>query len=184
MRDSGLASVDPGDKCYSACVFILAGSYRRLVGGSVGIHRPYFIGDEYLQMGYTNLQQAYDGLYEQLSALFKQWNLSRLLIDDLFVVPSSELHVLTDRELSAYGLNSDDRVLDEEWNAKVRASCGEAALREFPISEECLNKINRANRARTIDKVRRLCGDGAALDTESGRRALAESCLKKLSVTD
>jgi hypothetical protein len=157
MRRAGSTVIALGDSCYSACVIVLAGSYRRDVFGRVGIHRPYFVGDEYTQMGYHNLKQAYDGLYEKLSALFKQWNLSRSFVDDMFAVPSTDVHILTDRELSAYGLNKDDWVLTEEFNVLVRNACGDQALAKSESSlkwwdsaegEECRQKMNVRSNAK------------------------------------
>lgn len=85
------------DQCLSACVIILAGSYyrSRAVAGTVGIHRPYFVEDENLELSYSDLQAAYDALYDELSSLFDRWNLPKSLIDAMYAVPSDEVRILT-----------------------------------------------------------------------------------------
>ena len=197
MHDRGMAWIPPASKCYSACVIVLAGSYRRIVAGSVGIHRPYFVGDEYTQMGYKDLKQAYDGLYETLSALFKQWNLSRPLIDDMFAVPSTGVRILTDEELSAYGLDKDDWVLTEEYNANVRDACGDEAAAKAsvedglaamawwasPKGQECQHKVGALLTARLWAKIKRLCGETAANTVEHGQPPSRE-CIAKYKAAE
>lgn len=197
MRDTGSARIAPGNKCYSACVIVLAGSYRRNVWGHVGIHRPYFVGDEYTQMGYKDLQQAYDGLYQVLSALFKQWNLSRPLVDDMFAVPSTGVRILTDEELSAYGLNKEDWVLTEEYNVDVRAACGEEAAAKgsvdaglagatwwgSPTGPECQRKLDSLSKARLVAKIKKLCGESAANAAEQ-RQPLSQECIDRYKATE
>lgn len=192
MRGVGTTRIPVDSGCYSACVFILAGSYRRMVLGKVGIHRPYFIGDEYAQMGYKNLKQAYDGLYGKLTTLFKQWNLSRSLVDDMFDVESTDVRILTEEELGSYGLNKTDWVLTEEHNAEVRAVCGEEDLAESkakltfwdsPRGEECLRKINARLAERSKAKIRKLCGAADVNASDAGQR-LSQGCLDKVNAPD
>jgi hypothetical protein len=197
MHDRGMGWIGPGDKCYSACVIVLAASYRRSVAGRVGIHRPYFVGDEYTQMGYKDLKQAYDGLYEELSALFKQWNLSRPLVDDMFAVPSTGVRILTDEELSAYGLNKDDWVLTEEFNADTRAACGEEAAVKgsvedavaasawwaSPKGQECQRKLNALAKARSVARIKRLCGEASANAYERGQR-VSQECVDRIKAAE
>ena len=192
MRDTGSTWIAPGKKCYSACVIVLGASYRRSVAGRVGIHRPYFVGDEYTQMGYKDLQHAYDGLYEELSALFKKWNLSRSLVDDMFAVPSTGARILTDEELSAYGLNKDDWVLTEEYNANVRAACGEEAAVKgsvedafavmawwaSPKGQECQRRLDALSKARLVAKIKKLCGEAAGNAVEHAQ-GLSQECIDK-----
>lgn len=195
MRNAGFTTVFPGDKCYSSCVMVLAGGYRRNVafGGRIGIHRPYFVADEYVELGYKDLKEAYDGVYEQLSALFRQWNLSRSLVDDMFAVPSTDVRILTEEELSAYGLNKTDRVLAEQLNADTRTACGDKALAESGGEDngdvnwwnshngkDCLNKINALMKVRMIAKIKRLCGDADGLAAENGQ-SISKQCVDKYS---
>jgi len=191
MRGAGSTTVKV-DGCYSACVIVLAGSYRRSVFGPVGIHRPFFVGDEAEQMGYKNLKQAYDGLYLELTTLFKQWNLSKSLVDDMFAVASTDVHVLNEHELDSYGLSKDDWVLTEQNNAEVRATCGEEDLQAIAANpvfwssargEECLRKINARNSAIRTAKVKKLCSADDANRYSNGQRP-SQGCLDKVDATE
>lgn len=187
MRNAGSTTVQTGG-CYSACVIVLAGSYRRLVLGPVGIHRPFFVGDEAAQMGYRNLKQAYDGVYLELTTLFKQWNLSRSLVDDIFAVASTDVHVLSEHELDSYGLNKNDWVLTEQNNAEVRAVCGEEDAKAIAANPtlwdsarggECLRKINDRKRAIFAAKLKKLCSADDANSFRNGQRP-SQGCLDKI----
>lgn len=158
IRDSSLTAT--ADVCYSACVLILAASYSRIVGGDVGIHRPYFLGEEYRDWGYEDLQDAYEALYTELARSFSRWNLPMSLVDDMFSVPSSEIRVLTATELARYGLDREDLVKQELRLAEMRTICGKVF--DQMISGEgrtCLDRINAARHDRTVaEYTSRLCG--------------------------
>jgi hypothetical protein len=130
-RDSpfyGLGSAVLADgKCYSSCVFIIAGSFRRHIFGEMGIHRPRFVGDEYSLMGYGSLQEAYSGLYGELKKFLSNTNIHPSLIDDMWMVPSSELQVLSEAQMTRYGLNNHDIILEEQRLLNIVAACGEQA---------------------------------------------------------
>lgn len=159
-------------KCHSACVILLAAGYQRMAAGSIGIHRPYFVGDEFLRLGYSDVKKAYDGLYGELASLFHNWNLSRTLIEDMFSIPSNEMRVLSERELDRYGLSRDDTVIVEQRNAETRAVCGmEAAASSAdgywwftPEGNRCQDKIKEARRARAE-------ASSTVADVPSGRGA-------------
>lgn len=112
-------------KCYSSCVFIVAASFERHVYGSIGIHRPRFVGREYTTMGYSSLQKAYQGFYADLKDFFKAANIHPSLIDDMWSVPSNDLRILSEAELLRYGLNKDDMILEERRLMKLIEVCGE-----------------------------------------------------------
>lgn len=191
-RGAGDTMIPARAICYSACVIVLAGSYRRLVLGKVGIHRPFFVGNEYEQMGYKNLQQGYDRLYSELKTLFRRWNLSRSLVDDMFAVASTDVHILNDQELDSYGLGKDDWVLTEQKNAEVRAACGGQDLAESAANptfwgsatgEECLREMNAREQEIFRDKVKKLCDASDANTFNSGQRP-SQGCLDKVYATE
>jgi hypothetical protein len=43
--DKAFVGVRDNAKCFSSCVFVLAGAKSRYVTGAVGIHRPYWLAD-------------------------------------------------------------------------------------------------------------------------------------------
>ncbi|HEY1806822.1 MAG TPA: hypothetical protein VGG45_20295 [Terracidiphilus sp.] len=192
MRAAGDTTIPVGGGCYSACVIVLAGGYRRLVLGKVGIHRPFFVGNEYEQMGYKNLEQAYDRLYSELATLFKRWNLSRSLVDDMFAVASTDVHVLNEQELDSYGLSKDDWVLTEQHDAEVRAACGGKDLAESAANptfwdsakgEECLRKMNAGQHEIFKEKIKKLCDGRDATTYNNGQRP-SQGCLDKVYATE
>jgi hypothetical protein len=191
MRAAGDTWIPPNGGCYSACVIVLAGSYRRLVLGPVGIHRPYFVGNEYEQMGYKNLQVAYDRLYSELATLFQRWNLPRSLVDDMFAVASTDVHVLTAQELDSYGLDKNDWVLTEQQNAEVRAACGEDVLAHISADptfwdsargQECLRKMNADAKAIFESKLKKFCDADDVRRSNNDQRP-SQGCLDKVYAT-
>ena len=120
-------SVLANDYCYSACVFILAGAYKRLVWGEVGIHRPYLEPERVRKLGYSGLQQAYHHIYERFTVFLKGVNLNERLAADMWQVPSDDLRILTADELTTYGLDRDDAITMEIRNAELRSACGNDA---------------------------------------------------------
>jgi hypothetical protein len=116
-------------RCYSSCVFLLAGGFQRVVEGEVGIHRPYFTDARIHEAGYRSMQQAYDGLYVELKTFLTSVNVSDRLVSDMWLVPSSKLRVLTAEELQQYGLTENDSVFTELQNAQLRSTCGDDAPR-------------------------------------------------------
>jgi hypothetical protein len=122
-----VSSVGTQGHCYSSCVFLLASGWQRTVDGEVGIHRPYFTTERVQELGYDSLKKAYDAVFVQLKAFFADVNISERLLPDMWVIPSSEIRVLTDSELKDYGLSRHDAVLTEKRNADLRATCGDAA---------------------------------------------------------
>jgi hypothetical protein len=113
------------EKCYSSCVFIIAASFQKHVFGDIGIHRPRFVEQEYTTMGYGSLQKAYQGLYITLKDFFSAANIHPSLIDDMWSIPSNDIRILSEADLSKYRLNKDDMVMEEEGFLRIVEVCGE-----------------------------------------------------------
>jgi hypothetical protein len=126
LRDV-VVEVPQGSHCYSSCVFLVAGGFRRGIYGEIGIHRPYFTEKAVHEEGYKSLQEAYDSVFAQLKTFFASVNISDRLLSDMWLVTSDRLRILTDAELEQYGLSSDDVVMTELENSRLRDVCGAAA---------------------------------------------------------
>jgi ATP-dependent protease ClpP protease subunit len=113
-----LIFVSDDGECASSCVFVLGGAeYRGLVnkngelmGGDVGIHRPYLTD--------TTLtgQQVQRQIYEverKIRSYFSEMHISQRLADDMMAIPPNKIRWLTPRELINYGLDGEDPVLRE-----------------------------------------------------------------------
>jgi hypothetical protein len=110
-RLGATATVINDAQCFSACVFVLAGATERIVGGKVGIHRPY--------TGRTDIEN-YDAVQAEqrrIGRLTKDYledmNISPLLYDAMVRVPPEKLRLLSSTELEEYGLNQTDLVEQE-----------------------------------------------------------------------
>jgi hypothetical protein len=156
IREHNLAyvimQVDDGSKCYSSCVFMLAGGIQRMVLGEIGIHRPYFTD---LRMH----QAGYDGLFVQLRDFLASVNISDRLASDMWIVPSDKLQVLTDDEVKHYGLSENDTVFTELRDARQREACGPSAPQDFNdyltnVLYACEDARNRMDYACFSEKLR------------------------------
>lgn len=105
--------------CLSACVLVLAGATQRWVHGTIGIHRPYSTNVNI--PNYTNAQSAYRQTAELVKRYLQEMNLSDSLYDAMARVPPENIKVLTEFELTAFGLNQIDpaqQELDDAYEAK------------------------------------------------------------------
>lgn len=104
----GIVLIAVPAKCYSSCVFVLAGGTQRLVGGEVGIHRPYFIRTG--KLTYEEGQRDYAKLRDLSREYLFEMNLPGALFDAMVKVPSEQIRILSKEEVSFFGLNQTDIV--------------------------------------------------------------------------
>jgi ATP-dependent protease ClpP protease subunit len=109
-------------RCYSACVFILAGAVRRSLSNSIGIHRPY--SSSTTQRDYHATQTA----QRQLSKLAKEYleevNVSPSLYDAMVNVPPEKIRLLSESELMSFGILEVDPVEQELEDASEARKYG------------------------------------------------------------
>lgn len=110
-KSHAMVGVVGKDKCYSACVFILAGATRRVVGGAVGIHRPY--STDIGALDFTEVQRRYRDLDGKAREFLKEVNMPDSLFEAMVRIPSEHLRILNEEELAAFGLNQIDPVEQE-----------------------------------------------------------------------
>lgn len=103
----GVARIEAGSSCLSACVFVLAGAPYRVVepGGVVGIHRPYDAKEPQAPTEQQESKQA--RLDAFVRAYLTEVNVPPALYDAMLQAP--EGRALSPSELSFYGLNATDR---------------------------------------------------------------------------
>lgn len=93
----GTTMVPETGKCYSACIFILAGGIERAIQGPVAINWPDF------ELGRDASEQ--EGRSRALSStadFFEEMNVPTSLAEEMYVIPPSELRLLSDSELSFF----------------------------------------------------------------------------------
>lgn len=108
-------------RCYSACVFILAGAVQR-IRANVGIHRPYSVETDKRDYQATQMYQR------QLAKLAKDYleevNVSPSLYDAMVSIPPEKIKLLSESELDYYGLLKVDPVQQEIWDANSARQYG------------------------------------------------------------
>lgn len=131
--------MSPKDKCYSACVFVLAGAVGRIVGGEVGIHRPFstYVGNR----DYQNTQNEYRRMETAIRAYLKEMNLPDQLFEAMVRVPPEEIRILSDAELEAFGLSGTDPVEQDTEDAMDASYYGiskaESIRRRASVNKGC-----------------------------------------------
>lgn len=139
-KNDAIAMIKPSEKCYSACVFILAGAPSRIVYGLVGIHRPYKADDKATLPKEQKLQQQKTELWAK--SYLDEMNVPQSLYDDLMRVPPEKNKILTESELSKYGLNENDPYYNDAMVANVAKKLGitseEVLKRKVRAEEICL----------------------------------------------
>lgn len=124
-------------KCFSACVFVLAGGLHRQVDGQVGIHRPFNSTTD--SNTYESTEKAFRMLEQSAKAFLKDMNVPTSLYDEMMSVPPQKLRLLTDVELARFGIGQGDPAWQDNQDAV-------AARRYGYNKEECLHRKERAHR--------------------------------------
>jgi hypothetical protein len=106
------AIVDDNAVCYSACVLVLAGATGRVMGGKIGIHRPYLEVPQQ-QVTPESVRDLYQKLLQDIRSYFREMNVSEQLADAMLRINPENMRVLNDAQLNAYGLTFDDPIAQE-----------------------------------------------------------------------
>lgn len=102
------ARILSGQRCLSACVFVLAGALLRSVNGQVGIHRPFSQGATVPT--YQENQTRFRALETLVRDFLKDMNLPATLYDEMMRVPPEKMRILSKSDLERFGLNQHDPV--------------------------------------------------------------------------
>ncbi|MBL8528024.1 MAG: ATP-dependent Clp protease proteolytic subunit [Burkholderiales bacterium] len=105
---SAIAAVGATAECLSACVFVLAGATRRAVGSTarIGIHRPYSLRTDIRD--YRAAQKEHSRLAITAKTYLEDMNLPTSLYDAMMRVPPENIRILSQHELTSFGLNQID----------------------------------------------------------------------------
>lgn len=105
--------------CYSSCAFILAGAVRRMLGSSIGIHRPYSLSTE--KRDYDNVQREHRRIESLAKVYLAEVNVSPALYDAMMRIPPEQIRILLPSELDTYGISETDPVeQDLQYAAEAR----------------------------------------------------------------
>jgi hypothetical protein len=102
LRETGFDSLVPSTGvCQGSCVYLLAAGHRKTVRGYVGIHRPYYAGSDSVHSatlgGASRASQA---------AYFKDMQVPLALLEAINSTVPQRMRVLSQSELTRYGLKS------------------------------------------------------------------------------
>lgn len=87
--------VGANDKCYSACVLVLAGGVARLPTGEIGIHSFYSIASTKKGFNYEVEEQRYKGVAKEIEQYLRDMRVSVRLLDEMMNTPSATMRVLS-----------------------------------------------------------------------------------------
>jgi hypothetical protein len=139
-KEGPIVDVKKGALCLSACVLILAGGATRGLDGTIGIHRPYFevpsgnVSSETIKSNYQQMLQA-------IRAYLKEMNVVENLADDMLRTNPEHMRVLSENELTQYGLTDADPVVMEALEIQEAKALGldrkEYMRRKLLVERSC-----------------------------------------------
>ncbi|MFZ7093115.1 hypothetical protein [Primorskyibacter sp. 2E233] len=109
LRDAGIATrMLPGEYCYSACPYLLAGGTTRDIApaASVGVHQHSFGENSLLPafLAVSDIQRGQAEVMEYLSDM----GIDPLVMRHALATPADEIYVLLPEELARYGFVTKD----------------------------------------------------------------------------
>ena len=154
-REDASAAVTQGSICLSACVLILAGGTYRELGGTIGIHRPYFPVPR-TDVSPKDIASSYERMLQNMRAYLREMNLSEGLADAMLQVNPEQMRVLNRTEMAKFGLTEVDPVAQET----------------FDLQQAQLLRIDRQEYMRRKSLAEERCGGPASMGTQCYRNIL------------
>jgi hypothetical protein len=143
-KEGPIVDVKKSSLCLSACVLILAGGTTRGLDGTIGIHRPYFevpSGD----VSAETIKSNYQRVLQSIRAYLKEMNVVETLADDMLRTNPEHMHVLSENELTQYGLTEGDPVALEAMEIQEAKALGldrkEYMRRKLLVENSCGGSI-------------------------------------------
>lgn len=153
-RLSAIAAITSNEKCLSSCVFILAGATQRVIGGVVGIHRPYSLRID--QRDYAAIQKDQRRIATFAKTYLEEMNLPPQLYDAMVRVPPEKIRVLSEKELEDFGLVQTDPVeqelQDDAGARKYGLNKIEFLRRKAEVGQACDSQWSVGRRTGNFDK--------------------------------
>lgn len=108
VRDGEMtAAVDEDGSCASACVLILASGIRRVIAGTVIIHRP-DMAQAAQSGGLADADNWDTATRDRIADYLREMNIPTSLADDMMAVPPERGKSLSESDLALYMLTNDD----------------------------------------------------------------------------
>jgi hypothetical protein len=109
--------------CHSACVLILGAGDRRVIAGTVGIHR--IIRMSSTATTRAELNAELNAVYQRVREYLERNGAAVAVADLMMAVPNRRLRLLTADELRLYGLDGVNPVQDDLDRLRLLRKCGE-----------------------------------------------------------
>jgi ATP-dependent protease ClpP protease subunit len=162
----------PGQRCASACVFILAAGVSKLPGANtIGIHRPTFPSSEFSTLTSQQALERYKAMSEDVRSYLAEMDIPPILFDEMMQIKSDEIKWLTWNQISAYGLVGETAAYAEwkhaqaiEYRKRLVHRFGEATVRMHESAQGSATRFV----IRCMDE--RGMEFGKACDAEANRR--------------
>jgi len=136
-----MAFILKNERCYSSCVFILAGAVKRTLFHTIGIHRPYSIST--MARNFQTIQDEQRRIAKLAKDYLEEVNVSPSLYDAMVNIPPENIQLLSASELQSYGLLEVDPVeqeMDDAFNARQYGlSKVEYLRRKVKVDDICAN---------------------------------------------
>jgi hypothetical protein len=166
-----------GNDCVSACVLIFAAGLEKRIGNGsrLGVHRPFFTEDEFLELGYESKQELYHAAHAGLEEAFRKYNVSPEVVDLMWATPSTDVYYLKEEEIERYRLVGKDLVVEETEAALLRKHCGPSA-HVMKMAYEQDRQVTFDAQKRSCDKQYSLPSDCDVVECRWIENGCSESC--------
>lgn len=114
--------VRAGASCNSACIMLLAAARYRVVHGEVGIHRVFPARSQATSR--EELARDLEAVVELIRVYLAKHGASPALVDAMMAVPASEIRVLSESELEAFGLLGANAAQQDLERVRLVQRCG------------------------------------------------------------
>ncbi|WP_338415714.1 hypothetical protein [uncultured Sphaerotilus sp.] len=131
----------PGSACNSACVFVLSGGTSRVVslGAKIGIHRPYFIPEEFARLSYGQSQNSYRKLADLARIYLRDMGIDDLLFTEMMRVESRKMNYISQEFVEAVGLDGNDPAYQEWQRARDIQAAGKNEIESIEKYTDCVS---------------------------------------------
>jgi len=147
IRKNQMEVIVPGGsgECLSACVYMLSGGVERVILGSVGVHRSYFVAlNSDVSIG--GIRARRDNISKKVRDYLNEMDISLSLIDYIESTPPESIRILSDGDLRLFRLDGLDSAYEEKKTAekarKYNLTSAEFRRRDIKSRDLCAKYIS------------------------------------------
>lgn len=144
--------VSKDSKCYSSCIYVLAGGHRRIAHGQIGIHRAFSSSTKADE--FERVNERFAELRRKIRDYLDFVNIPVVLFDAIQRVPANDMKILSAAEIRQFGLSEVDPVYQDVLDSKEAAKYGLGKLeylsRKSEAQQVCRDLNPKLSRPGTI----------------------------------